>query len=290
MPEYSSNYTSGYVRGGINRYRRRNIAGQVAGGILGAAAVGLAGYGIYKGAQAIARIIKTKHALNLKARGIVEESGLPQTKLQRRIVRARLTGKEDKERRLQLKSDERTNRMTGKSIRKHDRQTERKAKKYMRKQKWELFRQDWRDAMKANTEEYKSGIDKLNIFGHIKDKIQERQKQSGKYEGMTRKEYRDVNREREAQESIIDADKIMQQTESREGGRLPSSGGVSPVILQEREKAGPRAKKVTTKKTTKINPLAGGKGSVVVDIVNNPLADWKVSFSEGGVPQGIRKR
>lgn len=211
MPEYSSNYTSGYVRGGINRYRRGNVAAKVA----GAAGVALAGYGLFKGAQALVRVIRNKHALNLKARGIVEDSGLPQTRLQRRIVKSRLKGNEAKERKLQLKSDERTNKLTSRAISQHDKDTERAAKKYMRKQRWENFRQDWRDSMDANREELSTGIDKLNIIGNIRDKAHERQRASGKYEGMTKKQYKKLTKELEIQEMISDADKIIKEQKQK---------------------------------------------------------------------------
>ena len=193
MPEYSSNYTSGYVKGGINRYRRGNVAAKVA----GAAGVALAGYGLFKGAQAIVRAIRSKHALNLKARAEVEDSGEPQTKINRRIERARLKGK-----------DELVNKLEGKKVNKE-----------ARREKWENFRQDWRNAMDANKLELKTGIKKLNVIGNIKDKIHEKQRTSGKYEGMTRREYKRLNIEREVQEQISDADLIIkQQKENKRGG------------------------------------------------------------------------
>lgn len=189
MPEYSSNYTSGYVKGGINRYRRGNVAAKVA----GVAGVALAGYGLFKGAQAIVRAIKSKHALNLKARADVDENNLPQTRINRRIARARIKGK-----------DELVNKLEDKKINKAARQV-----------KWNDFRVDWQNAMDANREELRTGLKKLNVIGNIKDKIHEKQRTSGKYEGMTRRDYNRMNREREVQEQISDADKIVKQQKKK---------------------------------------------------------------------------
>tara|TARA_R100001530_G_scaffold136137_1_gene115428 strand:+ start:522 stop:1103 length:582 start_codon:yes stop_codon:yes gene_type:complete len=189
MPEYSSNYTSGYVKGGINRYRRGNVAAKVA----GVAGVALAGYGLFKGAQAIVRAIKSKHALNLKARADVDENNLPQTRINRRIARARIKGK-----------DELVNKLEDKKINKAARQV-----------KWNDFRVDWQNAMDANREELRTGIKKLNVIRNIKDKIHEKQRTSGKYEGMTRRDYNRMNREREVQEQISDADKIVKQQKKK---------------------------------------------------------------------------
>jgi len=93
MQEYS--YTSGHLgRGGIGRYRRNRvgIAGQVAGGILGAAAIGAAGYGIYKGIQAISKFAKNRKALNTKAHAMMTKAGVPNTRLNRRYARAKIKG------------------------------------------------------------------------------------------------------------------------------------------------------------------------------------------------------